>query len=47
MCALCVHHEELLSLDVTPNTNTYSKLLPILLDPKSFQTALDYFRFMT
>ena len=38
----CVHYEEPLSLDVTPNPNSYSRLFPILLDPKSFQTTLDY-----
>ena len=37
----CVHHEEPLSLDITPNPNFYSRLFLILLDPKSFQTALD------
>ena len=37
----CVHYEEPLSLDVTPNSNSISRLFPILLDPKSFQTALD------
>ena len=30
-----------MSLDVIPNPNSLSKLFPILLDPKSFQTALD------
>ena len=42
MCTPCVHHEEPMSLDVTPNPISNSKLFPILLDPKSFQTALDY-----
>ena len=37
----CVYHEEPLSLDVTPNPNSYSRLFLILLDPKSFQTVLD------
>ena len=41
MCALYVHHEELLSLNIISNLNSYSRLFPILLDPKSFQTALD------
>jgi len=31
-----------MSLDVTPNPNSFSRLLLILLDPKSFQTALDF-----
>ena len=26
----------------SPNPNSISRLFPILLDPKSFQTALDY-----
>ena len=30
-----------MSLDITPNPNSFSRLLSILLDPKSFQTALD------
>jgi len=42
MYTLCVYHEELMSLDVTPNPNSFSRLLLILLDPKSFQTALDF-----
>ena len=42
---LCVHHEEPMSLDITPNPNSYSRLFPILLDPKSFQTTLDYSSF--
>ena len=37
----CVHHEKPLSLDVTPNPNSYSRLFLILLNPKSFQTALN------
>ena len=41
MCTPCVHHEEPMSLDVIPNPNSLSRLFPILLDPKSFQTALD------
>ena len=42
MCAPCVHYEELMSLNVIPNPNSSSRLLSILLDPKSFQTTLDY-----
>ena len=38
----CVYHKESMSLDITPNPNSSSRLLLILLDPKSFQTALDY-----
>ena len=43
MCIPCVHHEEPMSLDIipNPNPNSLSRLFPILLDPKSFQTALD------
>ena len=37
----CVHHEEPLFLDITPNPKSYSRLFPILLDSKFFQTALD------
>jgi len=37
----CAHHEEPMSLDIIPNPNSLSRLLLILLDPKSFQTALD------
>jgi len=37
----CAHHEEPMSFDVIPNPNSYSRLFPILLDPKSFQTTLD------
>ena len=44
MCALYVYHEKPLSLDITPNLNFYSRLFLILLDPKFFQTALDYSR---
>ena len=47
MCILCVHHEELLFLDITPNPNSISRLFPILLDPKSFQTALNSSRPMS
>ena len=36
----CIHHEKPLFLDVTSNL----RLFLILLDPKSFQTALDYSR---
>ena len=42
MCTPYIYHEELLSLDITPNLNSLSRLFLILLDPKSFQTALDY-----
>ena len=42
MCTPYIYHEELLSLDITPNPNSLSRLFLILLDPKSFQTALDY-----
>ena len=41
----CIHYEKLLFLDVTSNLNSYSRLFSILLDPKSFQTALDYSSF--
>jgi len=37
----CAHHEEPMSLDIIPNPNSLSRLFPILLDSKSFQTALD------
>ena len=47
MCTPCVHHEELLSLDVTSNPIFLSRLFPILLDLKSFQTALDSSRPMS
>ena len=43
----CIHHEELLSLDVISNPNSYSRLFLILLDPKFFQTTLDSSRPMT
>ena len=39
----CVHHEEPLFLDITPNPNSFSRLFPILLDPKSFQTVLRFY----
>ena len=32
MCTPCVHHEELMSLDIIPNPNSSSRLLLILLD---------------
>ena len=35
MCIPYVHHEELMSLDITPNSNSYSRLFPILLDRSS------------
>jgi len=42
LCCTCAHHEEPMSLDVIPNPNSLSRLFPILLDPKFFQTALDF-----
>jgi len=41
MCTPCVYYEEPMSLDIISNPNSYSRLFPILLDPKFFQTALD------
>ena len=41
LCCTCAHYEEPMSLDVIPNLNSISRLFLILLDPKSFQTALD------
>ena len=42
----CVHHVYTMRnpcpLMSSPNPNSISRLFPILLDPKSFQTALDY-----
>ena len=42
----CVHHvctmRNPCPLTSSPNPNSISRLFPILLDPKSFQTALDY-----
>ena len=42
----CAHHVYTIrnpcSLMSSPNSNSISRLFPILLDPKSFQTALDY-----
>ena len=32
MCASCIHHEELLSFDTTPNPNSFSRLFLILID---------------
>ena len=40
MCIPCIYYEEHLSLDITSNP----RLFLILLDSKSFQTALDYSR---
>ena len=45
MCIPCVYHEEPLFLDITPSPNFISRLFPIFLDPKSFQTTLDYSSF--
>ena len=41
----CAHYEEPLSLDIIPNPNFISRLFPILLDPKFFQTTLDHSSF--
>ena len=41
LCYICAHHKKLMSLNITPNPNSFSRLFLILLDPKSFQTALD------
>ena len=42
----CVHHVYTIRnpcpLTSSPNPNSISRLFPILLDPKSFQTTLDY-----
>ena len=42
----CTHHVYTMRnpcpLTFSPNPNSISRLFPILLDPKSFQTALDY-----
>ena len=42
----CAHHVYTMRnpclLTSSPNPNSISRLFPILLDPKSFQTALDY-----
>ena len=43
----CVYYEEPLSLDITPNPNSISRLFLILLDPKSFQTTLDFYIHVT
>ena len=45
LCHTCVHYVCTMRnprpLMSSPNPNSYSRLFPILLDPKSFQTALD------
>jgi len=46
LCCTCAHHVYTMRnpcpLTSSPNPNSISRLFPILLDPKSFQTALDY-----
>ena len=46
LCYTCAHHVYTMRnpcpLTSSPNPNSISRLFPILLDPKSFQTALDY-----
>ena len=45
LCYTCAHHMYTMRnpcpLTSSPNPNSISRLFPILLDPKSFQTALD------
>jgi len=46
LCCTCAHHVYSMRnsclLTSPSNPNSISRLFPILLDPKSFQTALDY-----
>jgi len=50
LCCTCAHHVYTMRnpcpLTSSPNPNSISRLFPILLDPKSFQTALDYFTWL-